>query len=67
MSRRKPRIEQALEPEEIEILEAYQEGRLERVPGSSPIIGRLESAARATLRKDKRINIRLPGHELIEL
>lgn len=57
----------ALDPEEREILRAYEEGRLQRALGSSREVARLESAARDTLRKDKRINIRLPSHDLVEI
>ena len=56
-----------LDHEEREILQAYEEGRLRRTSGSSGEAGRLESAARETLRKDKRINIRLPNHDLVEI
>lgn len=56
-----------LDPEEREILRAYEEGRLRRVSGSAGEAGRLEAAARETLRKDKRINIRLPNHDLVEI
>ena len=45
----------ALDPEEREILRAYEEGRLRRASGSSRDVERLESAARKTLRKAKRI------------
>lgn len=58
---------EALDPEEREILKVYEEGRLRRALGSSGEAQRLESAARETLRKDKRINIRLPSHDLVEI
>lgn len=57
----------ALDPEEREILRAYEEGRLRRASSWSRDVGKLESAARETLRKDKRINIRLPSHDLVEI
>ncbi len=57
----------ALDPEEREILRAYEEGRLRTASGSSRQADRLLSAARETLRKDKRINIRLPSHDLVEI
>ncbi len=56
----------ALDPEELEILRAYEEGRLRRASGAGEA-QRLESAASETLRKDKRINIRLPGHDLVQI
>ena len=57
----------ALDPEESEILRAYEEGRLRRTSDSSGEAQRLEAAARETLRKDKRINIRLPSHDLVQI
>ena len=57
----------ALDPEEREILKAYEEGRLRRASGSTLATQRLESAASETLRKDRRINIRLPSHDLVEI
>ena len=56
-----------LDPEEREILRAYEGGLLRRASGSSRDADSLESAARETLRKDKRINIRLPSHDLVEI
>lgn len=68
MTQRSTKLDSAaLDPEEREILRAYEEGRLQRTLGSSREVARLESAARATLRKDKRINIRLPSHDLVEI
>lgn len=68
MTQRSTKLDSAaLDPEEREILRAYEEGRLQRTLGSSREVARLESAARETLRKDKRINIRLPSHDLVEI
>ena len=58
---------EGLDPEEREILRAYEEGSLRRASGSRRDARLLESAARETLRKDKRINIRLPSHDLVEI
>ncbi len=58
---------EALDPEEREILRAYEEGLLRTAFGSSRSADRLKAAARETLRKDKRINIRLPSHDLVEI
>jgi predicted DNA binding CopG/RHH family protein len=68
MTQRKTKLDpRALDPEELEILRAYEEGQLRRDPSSSRDAARLESAARETLRKDMRINIRLPSHDLFEI
>lgn len=68
MTQRSTKLDSAaLDPEEREILRAYEEGRLQRASGSPQEVARLESAARDTLRKDKRINIRLPSHDLVEI
>lgn len=68
MSETKPkRARGALDPEELEILQAYDEGRLQTAQNASRDIKGLEHAARETLRKDKRINIRLPSYDLVEL
>ncbi len=68
MTQRTPNLDSgALDPEEREILRAYEEGRLRRASSPSGEAGRLESAARETLRKDRRINIRLPNHDLAEI
>ena len=56
-----------LDPDELEILRAYEKGRLRRASSSLQDIEKLESAARETLRKYKRINIRLPSHDLVEI
>ncbi len=68
MTQRSTKLDSAaLDPEEREILRAYEEGSLRRVSSSSRVADRLKSAARETLRKDKRINIRLPSHDLVEI
>ena len=68
MTQRSTKLDSAaLDPEEREILRAYEEGRLRRASSSARDVDRLESAARETLRKDKRINIRLPSHDLVEI
>ena len=68
MTQRSTKLDSAaLDPEEREILRAYEEGRLRRASSASRDVERLASAARETLRKDKRINIRLPSHDLVEI
>lgn len=55
-----------LDPFELEILEAYESGRLK--PGASKAeLARLRAAARATAIKDKRVNIRLSSVDLLDI
>lgn len=56
-----------LDQEEREILEAYRQGRLERISLSREEIEKYREAARAVSRKDKRINIRLSARDLEDL
>lgn len=56
-----------LESEEREILEAYSQDRLERVPLTRDEIERYREAARAVGRKDRRINIRLSSRDVEDL
>ncbi len=56
-----------LDEEEREILEAYESGKLVPVADQEAIIARLKAAAAATLRKDRRVNIRITGHDLVAL
>jgi len=56
-----------LDEEEREILEAYESGKLVPVPDKEAVIARLQSYADATLRKDRRVNIRITGHDLAAL
>lgn len=56
-----------LDREEREILEAYHEGRLERVVLSAEEVERYREAARAVGRKDKRVNIRISARDLEDL
>jgi len=56
-----------LDDEEREILDAYQEGRLERVELTAKEIAAYREAARAVGRKDKRVNIRLSSQDLEDL
>lgn len=51
-----------LSAEEREILKAFEEGRLQRVP--EPGRDELVQAAKATFKKNKRVNIRLSGVDL---
>ncbi len=68
MTLREPKLDsEVLDSEEREILSAYEQGRLRRASGTSRDALGLEAAARETFRKDKRINIRLPSHDLVEI
>lgn len=53
-----------LDQEEQDVLDAYLDGRLERVPLSAGDIERYREAARAVSRKDKRVNIRISSVDL---
>lgn len=56
-----------LDDEEREILDAYREGRLERIALSREEMEGYREAARATARKDKRVNIRMSSNDLEDL
>lgn len=56
-----------LDPEEQEILDAYHEGRLERVALSREEIEEYREAARAAAKKDQRVNIRMSSTDLKDL
>jgi predicted DNA binding CopG/RHH family protein len=53
-----------LDPEEREILEAYEAGEMRSVEGAAELIERHRGDAAATFRKDARINIRLSSRDL---
>lgn len=56
-----------LDQEEKEIVEAYESGKLKRVPGAKKELARHRRAAAATFAKDARINIRISSRDLREL
>ncbi|EKD86753.1 MAG: hypothetical protein ACD_37C00158G0003 [uncultured bacterium] len=56
-----------LDPEEEEILKAFEEGKLVRVKNFNKEKKLLEEAARRTLNKTKNINIRLSERDLLKL
>ena len=60
-------MKHTLDHEEKEILEAFEKGSLRRVKNSSAVLSRLQTAARNTLKKDKRVNIRISSKDLSEL
>lgn len=56
-----------LDEEEREILEAYERGELTPVADQEAVIARLKVAAANTLRKERRVNIRLTNQDLFAL
>lgn len=56
-----------LEREEQELLESFERGEWSSLRARKAELSRLGTAARATLRKNKRINIRLSDRDLIGL
>ncbi len=55
-----------LDPYELEVLEAYEAGKL-KSSASKAELQRLRAAARATAIKDKRVNIRLSSVDLLDI
>lgn len=55
-----------LDPDELEVLNAFEAGRLKPVTSKADLQG-LREAARATAIKDKRVNIRLTSADLLDL
>jgi predicted DNA binding CopG/RHH family protein len=55
-----------LDPYELEVLEAYESGKLKPSAGKAEL-QRLRAAARATAIKDKRVNIRLSSVDLLDI
>jgi predicted DNA binding CopG/RHH family protein len=53
-----------LDREERQILEAFETGRLKRSPDAGAVKTRHQAAAAALLKKDARVNIRLPSKDL---
>jgi predicted DNA binding CopG/RHH family protein len=51
---------------ELEVLEAFESGKLGSVAGKAEL-GRLRAAARATAIKDKRVNIRFSSMDLLDI
>jgi predicted DNA binding CopG/RHH family protein len=64
-SRRSPTMS-TLDPYELEVLEAYESGRLKPI-ASKAQLQRMRAAARATAIKDKRVNIRLSSVDLLDI
>lgn len=55
-----------LDPYELEVLEAYESGKLKPI-ASKAELERMRAAARATAIKDKRVNIRLSSADLLDI
>ena len=56
-----------LDAEERELLESVENEEWLSVPDFESLTGRYQSYAKATFRKDKRINIRISQRDLIKL
>lgn len=56
-----------LDKEEKAILNAYEKGRFSSIPHVKKEIARYREYAKATLQKNKRINIRLSERDLIHI
>lgn len=54
-----------LTKEERQILESVERGEWKRIPNFKREAKRFQEAARATLRKDKRVNIRITERDLV--
>ncbi len=53
-----------LDDEERDILESYNRGEWRPVPGDEADLKKYQEYARATFKKDKRVNIRISGKDL---
>jgi len=56
-----------LSQEEKEILKSAENGEWESIPNFKQEVKRYQEAARTTLRKDKRVNIRMTERDLVRL
>ena len=56
-----------LTKEEKDILDSVERGEWRRIPNFKQESARYKQAARATLRKDKRVNIRMTERDLVHL
>jgi predicted DNA binding CopG/RHH family protein len=65
-SSRRSQTMSKLDPYELEVLEAYEAGKLKPIAGKAEL-QRLRAAARATAIKDKRVNIRLSSVDLLDI
>jgi predicted DNA binding CopG/RHH family protein len=56
-----------LTKEEKEMLDSVERGEWKRIPNYKKEVARYREAARATMRKDKRVNIRMTERDLVHL
>lgn len=56
-----------LTKEEKDILDSVEKGEWKRIPDFRKEAARYREAARATMRKDKRVNIRMTERDLVHL
>jgi len=56
-----------LSKEEKELLESYNNGEWEKIPDHEKELKKYRELAQNSLKKDKRINIRLTGRDLTEI
>lgn len=56
-----------LTKEEKDVLDSVERGEWKRIPNYEREAERYQQAARATLRKDKRVNIRMTERDLVHL
>lgn len=56
-----------LQPEELELLASYEQDEWQSVKDVKEQVGQYRAYARATLRKDKRVNIRISEKDLLDL
>ena len=54
-----------LTKEEKELLNSVEQGEWEQIPNFKSEVSRYKQAARATMRKDKRVNIRMTERDLV--
>jgi predicted DNA binding CopG/RHH family protein len=54
-----------LTPEEKGLLDSVERGKWKRIPDFPREAARYQAAARATLKKDKRVNIRMAERDLV--
>ena len=57
----------SLEKEEQELLKSFEDEEWRSVPGKKREVGRLQDYARATFKKDRRINVRISSKDLTAL
>jgi predicted DNA binding CopG/RHH family protein len=56
-----------LTKEEKDLLKSVERGEWRRIPDFEKEAKRYQESARATLRKDKRVNIRMTGRDLVRI